>query len=127
MRWCVAWLAAGVLMVAACGETVVKQEEAAPNPLVVKGKAKVVSVDNTLGLAVLEYEGKRVRSYWQTETVLAQRGTVRADDPVKAPVGEYREPVVRAEVFGATPGDTIDFVGMWTGKDILLRGVAVVK
>ena len=121
MRWCVAWLAAGVMMAAACGETMVKQEEAAPNPLVVKGRAKVVSVDNTLGLAVLEYEGKRVRSYWQTETVLAQRGTVRADDPVMARWG-YREPVVRAEVFGATPGDTIDFVGMWTGKDILFAG-----
>jgi hypothetical protein len=40
-------------------------------------------------------------------------------------VGQYREPAVKQQVFAANPGDTISFIGLWTGKDLFLRSIAV--
>jgi hypothetical protein len=93
----------------------------------IRDTAKVVSVDHVLGQAVLEYQGKQVKAYWQTEVQFAQGGMVVQPDPtgLKLPVGQYRQPLTKQQVFEANPGDTIQFVGLWTDKQIFLRSISV--
>jgi len=125
MRWALAViLAAGWMFLAACAPAAEKQEE---SPFV-RGRAKVVSVDQGLGRVVLEYQNQKVEAYWQTELGYAQGGALaRSDSPFKPAVGMYREPNVQAQEFDGKPGDTVDFIGMRTGRSIFLQGVAVVS
>ncbi len=92
----------------------------------VEGRARVVSVDQSLGQAVLEIGGSNVNAYWQVERAYAQGGAVINNGPLTAPVGAYREPVVRPQKFAANPGDLIAYVGLQTGNEILLRSIQVV-
>jgi hypothetical protein len=96
----------------------------APSPFV-RGSAKVVSVNQTLGHTVLEFEGRQVDAYWQTEVSAAQGGAVAQADPIRPGVGIYREPEVRVQPLMIKPGDTIAFLGMRTGNSIFLQGVTV--
>jgi hypothetical protein len=93
----------------------------------VRGNASIVSIEPEAGHAVLKFEGKRVDAYWQTETYLAQGGTLVQNDPLKPPVGQYAEPVAKAQTLHAKAGDTIRFVGIASPSGILLRSVAVVS
>ncbi len=92
----------------------------------ISGTARVLTIDKSLGQATLEFDGQGVNAYWLTETDVAQGGTVTTVDPLQPDVGSYEKPVVRAEVFNAVPGDTIQFAGLKTGDDILLRGFRVI-
>jgi len=91
----------------------------------IRGSARVVSVDQTLGSATLDYQGNLVHAYWQTETMAAQGGAITPADVLKPPVGQYREADVRMQEFAAKPGDTVGFVGLRTGDTIFLQGIAV--
>jgi hypothetical protein len=92
----------------------------------VRGQARVLSVDERLGLAVLEIDGQRVPAYWQKEVARAEGGAKVQDSPIRPPVGVYREPTVRPVTFPAQVGDVIAYVGLRTGNDLLLRGVQVI-
>jgi len=93
----------------------------------IRDTARVVSVDNGLGQAVLDLHGEQIRAFWETQTSFAQGGIIAQPDAtgLKGPVGQYKEPAVKHQVFAANPGDTISFIGMWTGKQIFLRSIAV--
>ena len=119
-----AWGMVGILL-AACQPVTERQDADA---LYIRGTARVVSVDPTLGRVVLDYQRRRVEAYWQTEHSYAQGGSVaKSDGPLQPAVGAYREPSLKAQEFQGLPGDTIEFVGMWTGRSIFLQGVAVVS
>lgn len=95
----------------------------------INGRAKVVSIDKTIGHAVLEIEGQQVQAYWLTQSMLAvdmDPATVSTGTSLRPQVQQYDPPVERAEDFAAVPGDTIAFVGLKTGDDILLRGIRVI-
>ena len=92
----------------------------------VRDVRKVVSIDPALGQAVLDYRGRQIRAFWQTEIYQAREGMVAQPDRLKTAVGEYREPVASVQTFDAGPGDTIEFQGMWMGNDVFLRGIAKV-
>ena len=102
-------------------------DDSSSNPLVIRDTARVVSVDPQLGLAVLDLHGKQVRAFWQTEIMLAQGGVVNQPDATgtRLPVGQYKEPVARTQTFAASPGQTIEFLGMWAGDQIFLRSIAI--
>ena len=114
---------APLVILAACTQEAA--DPGAPGPFI-RGTALVVSVDQTLGCATLEYQGQRVQAYWQTETASPQGGSLVRTDAIRPPVGQYREAEVRMQALEAKPGDTIGFVGMRTGDTIFLRGIAVV-
>ena len=123
-------IAAGLLF-AACSQ---KPQEPAdpfahPHESVgyVEGTAKIISLDKAMGHAVLE-------SRWQTgpgllacsKTDFAQGGVITSDNPVSPGVAQYQPPLAQAQNFDAVPGDTVAFVGLKTGNDILLRGIKVI-
>ena len=123
MRTC-QFMTLAVIFLAAC--TPIEKDDT--GSLFIRGTARVVSVDQTLGRDELDYQNRHVEAYWQTEIQYAQGGAVtRADSPIKPPVGVYREPNVKVQTFDAKPGDIIQFVGMRTGRSIFLQGVAVVS
>ena len=95
----------------------------------INGTATVVSIDKPLGHAVLDIAGKTVEAYWLTESMMAVQmdpETTSTGTPLQPQVGQYQPPVARTEDFNAAPGDTIAFVGLKTGDDILLRGIRVI-
>jgi hypothetical protein len=102
------------------------EKEPLPNNTYLRGSAKVVSISAENGHAVLDYEGRQVNAYWQTEVYLAQGGAFLQNDRMKPPVGQYAEPVAQPQTIHAKAGDTIAFVGMTTPSGILLRAVTVV-
>jgi hypothetical protein len=106
---------------------VVTEADLAAPSLFFRGTAKVISIDQALGYARLEYDGRQVDAYWQKEISTAQGGIVTQADPVRPGVGVYREPEVRVQPLSAKPGDTIAFIGMRTGNSIFLQGVAVIS
>jgi hypothetical protein len=91
----------------------------------VRGSAKVVSLEPASGHAVLEFQGRQVDAYWQTERYVAQGGAIVKNDPLKPAVGQYAEPLPRMQTIQAKPGDTITIVGLSTPSGILLRSVVV--
>ncbi len=91
----------------------------------VRGSARVISIEPENGHALLEFQGRRIDAYWQTETYLAQGGSLVQNDPLKPPVGQYAEPVPKAQTLNAKAGDTITFIGISSPSGILLRAVAV--
>ena len=99
------------------------------NGTFVRDTARIVSIDPALGQVVLDLHGRQVRAYWQTELAIPQQGSVFQNDPtgLRAPVGQYREPIKRVQAFDAAEGDRISFLGMWSGNQIFLRSVSVVK
>jgi hypothetical protein len=97
-----------------------------PSPFL-RGVARIVTLDQSAGYALLEFEGRQVDAYWQTEVAAAQGGIVAQNDPVRPAVGVYREPEVHVQPLHAKPGDTIAFLGMRTGNSIFLQGVAVIS
>lgn len=117
-------LAGGIFLFACAQEPLTTSKDSGT---FVRGRAKVISVDALLGTTLLEYQGRQVHGYWSTEHALAQGGSVSQPDPLKPPVANYQEPVIKEQKLAVQPGDTIEFMGMWTGSDILLRGVAVVS
>jgi hypothetical protein len=93
-----------------------------------RDSAKVVSVDQGLGQVTLDLHGEQVKAYWETQTTFAQGGVVAPPDAAGGrggPVGQYKEVAVKQQVLAASPGDTISFIGLWTGNQIFLRSVAV--
>jgi hypothetical protein len=96
-----------------------------PDGAYVRGNARVVSIDPDSGHAVLDFQGRQVDAYWQTEVYLAQGGTLVQNDPLKPPVGQYAAPITKPQTLNAKAGDTISFIGMATPSGILLRSVAV--
>ena len=101
-------------------------QSSAPSPFL-RGTAKIITLDQTVGYARLEIEGRQVDAYWQTEVAAAQGGFVAQNDPVQPPVGIYRESQVHVQPLHAQPGDTIAFLGMRTGNSIFLQGVSVIS
>jgi hypothetical protein len=100
-----------------------------PNPAqatFVQGKATVLQIDHTLGMALLKINGKQTRAYWDTEYAVPQDGAIANSGPFQTPVGNYREPVTQRIDIPAKPGDTILYRGMQTHDEILLRAVQVV-
>src|SRR4051812_7018609 len=69
-----------------------------------KGVARVVSVNDDVGTVTLEIEGKKVPGYWELDRSFAQAGAVVKTGPMKAPVGDYHEPIVQRQGFPAQPG-----------------------
>ena len=119
MRVGLAMILAAVFL-AACAPAAEKKDE---SPFV-RGRAKVVSVDQGLGRVVLDYQNQKVEAYWQTELGYAQGGSLaRSDSPFKPAVGLYREPNVKSQEFDGKPGDTVDFTCQATGT--LVGTVAV--
>ncbi|HUO07362.1 MAG TPA: hypothetical protein VM008_03610 [Phycisphaerae bacterium] len=99
----------------------------------VQGKATVLQVDNTLGMALLKVDGKQVPAYWESDVVVPFRvegvDTHRAASaPANslAPSKKEVQPVTQHVDLPAKPGDTIVFRGMKTGDELLLRYVQVV-
>ena len=93
----------------------------------IEGQARVVSVDQVLGRAVLEIGGREVRAFWLTQSTTPQlRGAVSRSGPVNSPTGVYYEAAVQRQTFPAEPGDLIAFVALRTGDELFLRGVTVV-
>ena len=94
----------------------------------IRGQARVLSVEPTLGRALLEFDGRQVWSYWQQERVFArEQGTVVRPNPVAGPQGLYSETIIQRQEFAAQPGDTIAFVGLRTGESIFLRGISIIN
>lgn len=92
------------------------------------GRAKLIEVYPEIGQAVLEMEdGSRVSAFWRTEATTAQVGTTSGAGSLSGPVGVYQETNVQRANFPAKAGDTIDFVGVWYGHEIMLGRVAVVR
>jgi len=118
------------LAFAACGGPPKEQADpfARPHESVgyINGTAKVLSLDKALGHAVLQIDDQQVQAYWILQTDLAQGGLVSTDNPVTPGYGQYTPPQARTQNFDAVPGDTIAFVGLKTGDDILLRGIKVI-
>ncbi len=114
-------------LLAACTSPAVQEPSA--NGTFVRDTARVVSIDPALGQVVLDLHGKQVKAFWETETLLAQEGSIRQPDEhgLRGPVGQYKEPVIHPQDIGAKEGDMISFRGMWTGDRIFLRGVTVVQ
>jgi hypothetical protein len=111
-------------LLTACSPQAEKDDPASP---FVRGTARVISVDQTLGRVVLDYQNRQVEAFWQTDVNYAQGGSLaKPDNPLKPPVGVYREPTQQIQTFDAKPGETIQFMGMRTGRSIFLQGVAVV-
>jgi hypothetical protein len=102
-------------------------DQSAPASPFVRGTAKVISLDQTLGYVRLEIDGTQVDAYWQTEVAAAQGGFVALNDSVRPPVGVYREAEVHAQSLRAKPGDIVAFMGMRTGNSIFLQGIAVIS
>jgi hypothetical protein len=106
----------------------------APRPSgFVEGKATVLQVDNALGMATLNVDGRQVPAYWENDIVVPFRvegvDTHRtADAPANslAPSKKEIQPVSEHVDLPAKPGDTIVFRGMKTGNDLLLNYVQVV-
>ncbi len=122
------------LMMAGCAssKTPVAKKKMAPSGFV-QGKATVLEVDNSLGLAVLKFNGKRTPAYWESDIVTPFHvSTVDSHQTTPAPTQDLANakdaihPTEEHVDLQAKPGDTIVFRGMWTGKDLLLRSVAVV-
>jgi hypothetical protein len=90
----------------------------------VRGTARVVSVNQTLGTAVLDFDGRQVDAYWQTESAHPQGGTVIQPDPLRPPIGQYREAQTSANSFNAKPGDTIRFLALRTGNTLFLQAIS---
>lgn len=90
-------------------------------------QARVVEVDPLLGQVLLDMGGRQVWGYWQTEAALAAGGTVSRNGPMGTTVGDYKPATVRDVPFPARAGDTIAFIGMKTGDEILLRRVTVLS
>ena len=101
-------------------------EESSASSLYLRGTAQVLSVDRPTGSAVLNFNGRRVLAYWQTQTAYAPVLTDTQLDSTTSPSGKYLQPQVVDHVFPAKPGDTIAFLGMHTGDSIFLQGVAVI-
>ena len=114
------------LAMAACSQQADDTALSSDGGLFVRGTAKVVSVNPALGRTVLEIDGQQVTAFWETQTAVAQGGTVTRDDQLKPPVGHYVEPLVKEQEFAASPGDTIAFIGMRSGKEIFLRNIQVI-
>lgn len=93
----------------------------------VQGQARVISVDQELGQALLEIGGRKVYGYWERDSSLAQGGAVVQNGALKPPVANYHEKIAVRQQFPAAAGDLIAYVGFQTGREILLRGVAVVQ
>jgi hypothetical protein len=101
-------------------------EESSATSLYLRGTAQVISVDRPTGSAVLNFSGRHVLAYWQTETVYAPVLTGTQLNSTTAPSGAYLEPQAVDRNFPAKPGDTIAFLGMHTGDSIFLQGVTVI-
>jgi hypothetical protein len=117
------------LALAACSQPAKPTDPLAsrrPSVGYINGTAKVLTIDKPLGHTVLEIDGREVQAYWLLETDRPQGGTITAINPVGPGVGQYEPPIVRPQNFDAVPGDTIAFVGLKSGDDILLRGIKVV-
>lgn len=117
-------LPAAAILWVACA-TVPQQDSATA---FIRGTARVVSVDQTLGHVLLVYQNQQIDAYWQTELDYAQNGTTASSDsPFRPPVGVYKPPNTKTQEFEGKPGDTIEFIGMRTGRSLFLRSVAVVS
>jgi hypothetical protein len=102
------------------------QEPLDPNSPFVRGTARVVSVNQSLGQIILEFEGRQVEAFWQTESSRAQlRGEFVQNNPAAGPVGHYYEAQVNSHAFDVRPGDIIHFIGFRTGQSIFLRSAVV--
>jgi hypothetical protein len=110
-----------ILLLGACAEP----KPAKPNGGFVEGQARVISVDETLGQAILDIEGYRVCAYWQTEVALGQGYNTIAAGPLKPDIVQYQTPVIKKVKFPAKPGDNVHYSGMQTGAELYLRGVEV--
>ena len=121
---------AAVLLLAACSQKPKEETDpyAHPHESVgyIEGSARILSLDKAMGHAVLEIDGKQVQAYWLLQTDFAQGGVITGDNPVTPGVAQYQPPLARAQNFDAAPGDTVAFVGLKTGNDILLRGIKVI-
>jgi hypothetical protein len=92
----------------------------------VEGRARVLTVDQSIGTATLEIDGKRVEAFWEVERANPQGGAVVRNGPLKPPVADYREVIVHRQEFPAEPGDMIAFVAMRSGRSLYMRGVRVI-
>jgi hypothetical protein len=118
-------LSAALLALAACSNNSASNSNQAA---FVRGKATVLQVDNNLGMAELNIDGKIVDAYWQTEVYVPQEGTIdnSGNGPFSQAVGNYKEPYSHHIDLPAKVGDTIVFRAMRTGDELLLRSVLVV-
>ena len=65
-----------LVLIAGCA----KPEKAAlPNNTYLRGNAKIISIEPENGHAILQYDGRQIDAYWQTEVYLAQGGGVSAE------------------------------------------------
>jgi hypothetical protein len=114
-----AMLAAG-----GCRTTRTVTREGSPR---VSGRATVVEVNPRLGMAVVSMRGREFNVYWKPEVTIAHGGSVAPPETMfDSPVGVYNEPTVYPTAFPGHVGDTIEFLGMRSGDDILLQRVSVV-
>jgi hypothetical protein len=115
---------AAVTMVAGCVTKRTVTKEGMPR---VEGRAVVVEVNPRLGMAVVSMKGRQFNVYWKPEVTLAHSGSVAPPQTITdSPVGIYTETTVVPTAFPGRVGDTIDFLGIRSGDDILLQRVAVV-
>lgn len=92
----------------------------------IRGTARVITVDEPLGQALLDINGERVYAYWQKEAYAAQPGSITRSGPLHAPMADYHEAEARPIHFPAQAGQAIEFVGLRTRNEIFLRGVALI-
>jgi hypothetical protein len=93
---------------------------------VLRGKARIVSIDPVIGRAILDVGGRHVTAYWDTARVIPRRGDYVLNGPLKAPTVNPAEPIVKEQEMTAKPGDLIGYVGIKTGPDeLLLRGISI--
>lgn len=115
---------AALLTVGGCQTTRTVTREGPPR---VSGRATVVELNPRLGMAVLSMRGREFNAFWKPEMTIAHGGTVAAPETMMdAPVGVYNESTVYPTSFPGRVGDTIEFLGMRSGDDILLQRVSVV-
>lgn len=120
----------GVVVLAGCAGSSPKMERGRG---FVQGKAKVLEVNNALGMATLEIDGKRTPAYWDTEVVVPFRlSAVNSHQMTARPTQDLANakdaihPVEERVKLPAKVGDTVVFQGMRTGNEVFLRSVQVV-